>query len=42
MIETLAANLLMSLLGEIAADGIQAGHVTVTIDKYHPIHPWVP
>jgi hypothetical protein len=42
MIETLAANLLIMLLGEIAADGIRAGNVAVTIDSYHPIHPWTP
>ncbi len=42
MIETLAGNLLLSLLGELAADGIQAGNITITMDSYHPVHPWTP
>lgn len=41
-IEHLATNMLMSVLGEIAADGIRATNIAVTIDGYDPIHPWVP
>jgi hypothetical protein len=42
MLETLAANLLITVLGEIAADGIQATNIAVTMNSYHPFHPWVP
>lgn len=42
MVENLATNMLLSVLGELAADGIHATNIAVTINGYDPIHPWVP
>lgn len=41
-LERLATNMLFSVLGEIAADGINATNIAVTINRYSPVHPWVP
>ena len=32
----LAAKILMSLLGELTADGIKASHIGLAIEGYHP------
>ena len=42
MLEHFATNLLLSLLGELAADGIHATNIAVTINCHDPVHPWVP
>lgn len=42
MLECLASNMLASVLGELAADGIRATNVALTINGYDPVHPWVP
>ena len=42
MIERLATNMLLSVLGELAADGIRATNIAVTINGYNPVHSWVP
>ncbi|MDA8314562.1 MAG: hypothetical protein M0010_05230 [Actinomycetota bacterium] len=42
MLERLAGNMLCCVLGELAADGIHATTVAVTINGYNPVHPWAP
>ncbi len=42
MLEHLATTMLLSVLGELAADGIRATNIAVTINGYNPVHPWVP
>ena len=34
--DLLAAKILMNLLGELTADGINAARIGLTIDGYHP------
>lgn len=41
-LEHLATNMLLSVLGELAADGIHATDIAITINGYGPVHPWVP
>lgn len=42
MLEHLATNMLLSVLGELAADGIRATNIAVKINGYDPVHPWAP
>lgn len=42
MIEQFATTMLLSMLGELAADGLRAVHIAVTINGYQPDHDWLP